>query len=92
LLVFKMSTGEGWPDVLFSTTDMTKVGESPQRSNNLFNSVYFFGFVPLGVWFVLGLVIGSVIDTFNDMRKEFEVKHKTGGLLLTEKQKQWVGA
>jgi hypothetical protein len=82
-----MSTGEGWPDVMLNSIDAVGVDVAPQRSFRDENALFYFAYIPLCVWFVLGLVIGAIIDEFTDLRRQRDV-NKNLELLMTAEQRK----
>jgi voltage-dependent calcium channel R type alpha-1E len=49
--IFKMSTGEGWPETMNNAMDITDVNKRPERDASARNAIYFMAFVPLCVRF-----------------------------------------
>lgn len=85
LALFVMSSGEGWPDVMYAASDATGVDMSPKRDHSWYNAYYFVIFVCIGGFFLLNLFIGVVFDNFMRLKKEME----SFGF-LTEEQREWV--
>jgi hypothetical protein len=89
--IFKKSTGEGWPDVMFAGIDAPeRVDIAPVRGRDPLSTVFFIAQVGFTAWFVLGLVFGAIVDTFNDLRKDRQISKHAGELLITDEQRQWV--
>ena len=61
--------------------------DQPSYENNLYQYIYFVAFIVFGAFFTLNLLVGVIIDKFN------EQKNKGGSSLdafMTEDQKKWV--
>ena len=68
--------------------DMVNLNEQPHRENSIYMYMYFVFFIVFGSFFTLNLLVGVIIDKFN------EQKNKGGSSLdafMTEDQKKWVG-
>jgi len=84
LLLFEMSSLEGWPDVLYRGIDATEVDVAPQRDAKLENSLYFVLWIVLGSYCLLNLFVGVLVTTF------YEIRAKEEGLsFVSEAQKRW---
>ena len=67
--------------------DMVNLNEQPHRENSIYMYMYFVFFIVFGSFFTLILLVGVIIDKFN------EQKNKGGSSLdafMTEDQKKWV--
>ena len=67
--------------------DMVNLNEQPHRENSIYKYMYFVFFIVFGSFFTLNLLVGVIIDKFN------EQKNKGGSSLdafMTEDQKKWV--
>ena len=84
ITLYVMATGEGWPSIMFQTTDITNVDYQPRRDNQPWNAYYFVLFIAITVFFFLELVIGAIFQNF------IELKRKTELGLLTDDQRRWV--
>ena len=66
--------------------DMVNLNEQPHRENSIYMYMYFVFFIVFGSFFTLNLLVGVIIDKFN------EQKNKGGSSLdafMTEDQKKW---
>ena len=72
-----------------SAIDMVGQNEQPFRENNIYMYFYFVFFILFGSFFTLNLLVGVIIDKFN------EQKNKGGSSLdafMTEDQKKYIAA
>jgi hypothetical protein len=101
--IFKMSTGEGWPETLGNLMDVTGVEIQPERDAAPLNALFIMAFVPLCIWFVLGLVVGTIVDAFDEIRSsESEANgdstdpteqgslESSNEVILTKDQRRWI--
>ena len=66
-----------------------QLNEQPHRENSIFMYLYFVFFIVFGSFFTLNLLVGVIIDKFN------EQKNKGGSSLdafMTEDQKKYIAA
>lgn len=56
--LYVVSSIEGWPDIMISSIDITKVNEGPRLENNLLGMIYFIVFILIGSFFFLNFFIG----------------------------------
>jgi hypothetical protein len=82
---FECSTGEMWPDIMYTTLDTVGVDQPMSYDHNLTVPALFFVFGAnfLCAFIVLNLPISVVCDNYNDM------KDKNGTGMLTESQQEW---
>merc|ERR1712083_1107496 len=69
--------------------DSVDIGEQPSREINIYMYLYFVFFIVFGSFFTLNLLVGVIIDKFN------EQKNKGGSSLdafMTEDQKKYIAA
>jgi len=80
LTLYEVSTLEGWPDVLYSCTDAVAVDEQPSRDTQWYMWWYIVMYICIAPFFVINLVVGVIIEKFNQI---------TGRGLLTEEQRMF---
>ena len=85
LLLYVLSTGDGWDQVMFYGMDTREPGFSPVRNDTSALSLYFILWMFVGSFFALNLFVGVVVDNFNRIKAV-----KDGSAHLTEAQAQWV--
>lgn len=88
LVVFEVSTGEMWPDIMYLTQDGQGVDEPMHEWPHQFNSlvpVWFMAVTLVCSFIMLNIFVGVIIDNFNHMKEQ-----QNGSGLLTEEQKLWV--
>eukprot|EP00658_Telonema_sp_P-2_P084296 TRINITY_DN931_c0_g1_i5.p1 TRINITY_DN931_c0_g1~~TRINITY_DN931_c0_g1_i5.p1 ORF type:complete len:1358 (+),score=416.38 TRINITY_DN931_c0_g1_i5:162-4235(+) len=87
LVLFEASTLEGWVDVMFSCQDIN--GEpggnddpqlQPEKNKEIAQCFFIVVYICFGVFFVLNLVMGVMIEKFNQI---------SGRGILTEEQKMY---
>jgi hypothetical protein len=83
MLLFEISTTEGWTAVMYAAFDSRGIGMQPERYYEIwFPIVYFVAFMMIGCFFCVELFVGVIIDQFNTLRNE----SAHGSAMLTEKQ------
>jgi hypothetical protein len=85
----QVATWKGWIDVMNDAIDSVKLNEQPRREVNIYMYLYFVFFIVFGSFFTLNLLVGVIIDKFN------EQKNKGGSSLeafMTEDQKKYIAA
>eukprot|EP00004_Rigifila_ramosa_P019174 TRINITY_DN4846_c0_g1_i3.p1 TRINITY_DN4846_c0_g1~~TRINITY_DN4846_c0_g1_i3.p1 ORF type:complete len:1566 (-),score=403.70 TRINITY_DN4846_c0_g1_i3:850-5007(-) len=85
--LFRVSTTEGWVDVMHSTVDISAPGLRPKKDNRPENAVFFVAFIIICSFFVLNLFVGVVVDSFNQIKSEMN-----RSAFLTQEQQDWVRA
>jgi hypothetical protein len=85
LTLFEMSTTEGWPEVMASTTDLpTVAGVTPIPNSNPWYALYSVIHIIVGAFILLNLIIGNVIGNY------IKIKNEEFALtFLTQEQKEW---
>jgi len=89
LALFQVATFKGWIDIMDDAIDMVTLNEQPHRENSIYMYFYFVFFIVFGSFFTLNLLVGVIIDKFN------EQKNKGGSSLdafMTEDQKKYIAA
>ena len=72
-----------------TTSDSFQLNDQPSFENSLYFYIYFVAFIVFGSFFTLNLLVGVIIDKFN------EQKNKGGSSLdafMTEDQKKYIAA
>jgi voltage-gated sodium channel type II alpha len=89
LALFQIATFKGWLDIMNDSIDSVTIGQQPYREVNIYMYLYFVFFILFGSFFTLNLLVGVIIDKFN------EQKNKGGSSLdafMTEDQKKYIAA
>ena len=68
LILFEISSLEGWPTIMFAGVDATEMGEAPQASHNMAASLYFIAWVLVGGMIFLNVLVGVLVDVFSQMQ------------------------
>jgi hypothetical protein len=83
MLLFEISTTEGWTAVMYCAFDSRGIGMQPERYYEIwFPMLYFVSFMMIGCFFCVELFVGVIIDQFNTLRNE----STHGSAMLTEHQ------
>lgn len=83
--LFKMSSTEGWIDMMNEGINSVGIDQQPIPMNNQYWALFFVFFIFLGTFLIMELFTGVVVSTFNN---ESELLGKN--FLLTENQKKWI--
>jgi voltage-gated sodium channel type II alpha len=89
LALLQIATWKGWIDVMNDAIDSVDQNKQPHREVNIYMYMYFVFFIVFGSFFTLNLLVGVIIDKFN------EQKNKGGSSLdafMTEDQKKYINA
>merc|ERR1712061_921708 len=89
LALLQIATWKGWIDVMNDAIDSVDRNVQPSREVNLYMYLYFVFFIVFGSFFTLNLLVGVIIDKFN------EQKNKGGSSLdtfMTEDQRKYIAA
>ena len=57
-------------EVIASSSDITSRDEQPIRDNSKYNVIFFVFFVLIGSFFILNLIVGVIIESFQKLRKK----------------------
>ena len=87
LLLFEVSTLEGWPDVMFAVIDAKGVDVAPERDAQPANALFLIAWVVMGAMCLVNLFVGVLVETFDTIRKK-----EDGVKIMSEGQKQWAEA
>ena len=68
-LLYVMSTGDGWEEVLFVGMDAVGPGLAPQRNDTNPVALYFILWIFVGSFFAMNLFVGVIVDNFNKICK-----------------------
>jgi hypothetical protein len=85
LLLFELSSFEGWVNVLFAGMDTTAVGQAPQRNASPMLASYFIAWVVISGFCLLNMLVGVLCSTYQDILRQSEED-----CLLSEKQRKWL--
>ena len=85
----QVATFKGWIDIMNDAIDSVERNDQPHREVNVYMYLFFVFFILFGSFFTLNLLVGVIIDKFN------EQKNKGGSSLdafMTEDQKKYIAA
>merc|ERR1711871_225410 len=98
LTVFEVSSGEMWPDIMYTVVDAVTVDGksdlpmcSPDSNNNCGTehapevAIYFILVTIMCAFLLLNLFVGVVVDNFDKMKKE-------GVSIVTDEQQLWINS
>ena len=87
LLLYVMSTGDGWDMSMYMLMDTTSPGRAPSRNDNSPLAFFAIAWMFIGSFLALNLFVGAVVDNFN------RIKHESDGSATeTPEQQQWKAA
>ncbi|XP_035491080.1 voltage-dependent R-type calcium channel subunit alpha-1E isoform X5 [Scophthalmus maximus] len=66
LTLFTVSTGEGWPQVLQHSTDVTEENMGPSRGNRMEMSVFYVVYFVVFPFFFVNIFVALIIITFQE--------------------------
>ncbi|KAM8849215.1 voltage-dependent R-type calcium channel subunit alpha-1E isoform 3-T3 [Spinachia spinachia] len=66
LTLFTVSTGEGWPEVLQHSTDVTEESMGPSRGNRMEMSVFYVVYFVVFPFFFVNIFVALIIITFQE--------------------------
>eukprot|EP00940_MAST-03C_sp_MAST-3C-sp2_P001204 g1204.t1 len=93
LVIFVSTSGEGWPDVMFETCDITGVEKQPKTNEAPYYAYFWILFNVVVCFFFMELFLGAMFSRYAEMKRKNESAKGTSyvlGALLTESQKDWV--
>jgi hypothetical protein len=85
ILLYILSTGDGWDGVMFAGMDSVGPGLAPVRSDSSPVALYFIMWMFVGSFFAMNLFVGVIVESFNRISKESDVS-----ATMTPEQQQWV--
>ncbi|EPQ02262.1 Sodium channel protein type 7 subunit alpha [Myotis brandtii] len=83
LSLLQVATFNGWIDIMNSAVDSTGVHMQPDFEVNIYMYCYFIGFIIIGLFLPLTMLVGVILANFN--------KHKikiSSNIFITEKQEK----
>merc|ERR1712209_371468 len=85
LSLFQIATFKGWMDIMDDAVDNVGQNLQPRYEASIYAYMFFVAFIVFGSFFTLNLLVGVIIDKFN------EQKNKGGSLdtFMTEDQKKY---
>ncbi|XP_010280314.1 PREDICTED: voltage-dependent R-type calcium channel subunit alpha-1E, partial [Phaethon lepturus] len=66
LTLFTVSTGEGWPQVLQHSVDVTEEDRGPSRSNRMEMSIFYVVYFVVFPFFFVNIFVALIIITFQE--------------------------
>lgn len=85
LLLYIMSTGDGWEDVMYQGMDAVGPGIAPVRNDFSPSALFFIAWMFFGSFFAVNLFVGTICDNFSRIKKEGD-----GTATMTPEQQQWM--
>ena len=87
LLLYVMSTGDGWEDVMYQGMDAVGPGVATSRNDFSPSALFFIMWMFFGSFFAINLFVGTICDNFS------KIKNQTDGTAtMTPAQQQWMMA
>ena len=65
-----MATYKGWMDIMNDAIDSVNQNDQPHREINIYMYLYFVFFILFGSFFTLNLLVGVIIDKFNEQKNK----------------------
>ena len=62
----------------------------PQQDAHFYALVFYIVFLVVGAYFTLNLFISVIVDNFRMLKKELELKGKSGGAILTDAERGYI--
>lgn len=72
MVLFTMSTTEGWVTVMNNAVDAVGIGMQPKEGHNLFFRYIFILYMIFGSLFITNLFIEVVINTFDKEKNKID--------------------
>lgn len=70
LALFQVATFKGWLDIMDDAVDSVQISGQPYREVNKYMYLYFVFFILFGSFFTLNLLVGVIIDKFNEQKNK----------------------
>ena len=86
LLLYIMSTADGWDALMFATMDAQGPGLGPKRNDFSAAALFSIAWMFIGCFFSLNLFVGAIVDEFSKIKSENDGVSAT----MTPEQQQWV--
>ena len=70
IALLQVATWKGWIDIMNDAIDSVDRGFQPHREVNIYMYLYFVLFIVFGSFFSLNLLVGVIIDKFNEQKNK----------------------
>ncbi|CAD7968728.1 unnamed protein product [Amoebophrya sp. A120] len=87
--LFQVITTEGWVVIMLAVVDQDGIYADPIRDNIELWVIFFWIYSLVGYFFLANVVIGVIIDNFNQMKRDAEAD-TSEQKVLSEAQQRWV--
>ena len=84
VVLFIVSTSEGWSELMLESSEAVGVGIQPHHGSNPSIHVYFIVFFFIGNLCLLNMFIGLIVETYQEAKMRAQNLH-----LLEETQREW---
>ncbi|XP_078484779.1 sodium channel protein 1 brain-like [Ciona intestinalis] len=88
IALFQVATFEGWIEIMADASDIMGPQIQPRREASKYYLIYFVIFVLVGSFFILNLIVGVIIESFQKLRKQTDTSSAVEAL-LTDNQKNF---
>ena len=68
--LLQIATWKGWIDIMNDAIDSVELDDQPHREVNIYMYLYFVLFIVFGSFFSLNLLVGVIIDKFNEQKNK----------------------
>ena len=89
MLLYVMSTADGWEVVMYRTMDATSPGQAPVRDDSSTASIFSILWMFVGCFFSMNLFVGVIVDNFNRIKKRLSEEDVGGTATMTGDQQSW---
>jgi hypothetical protein len=86
LTVFEISSGEMWPDIMYTVIDVVGPDQPMSENFNKAVALYFIAVQIVCAFLLLNLFVGVVVDQYQSMKDGEDGE----GPLMTEDQRMWI--
>ncbi|XP_015421265.1 PREDICTED: sodium channel protein type 7 subunit alpha [Myotis davidii] len=84
LSLLQVATFNGWIDIMNSAVDSTGIDVQPDFEVNIYMYCYFIGFIIIGLFLPLTMLVGVILANFN----KHKIKQGGSNIFITEKQEK----
>jgi hypothetical protein len=85
LTVFEITSGEMWPDIMYTTVDAVGPGADMKEGNAQFAAAYYMLVLFFCDFLLMNAFVGVIIEKYNQLKEE-------GTGVMTDDQKKWADA
>jgi len=87
--LFQVITTEGWVVIMLAVVDQNGIYKDPERDSGEYWVIFFWVYSLVGYFFLANVVIGVIIDNFNQMKRD-AMEDTSEQKVLSEAQHRWL--